>query len=61
MEKDQAPIDQRWIQTYCDSFLKVAKELPEGSLMQQAIMRRVEVVMDLTEAWQKRNWPMDKR
>lgn len=60
MEKDRSPIDQRWIQTYCDEFMKVGDSLPEG-LLKQAVIRRIECVMDLVEAWQKRNIPIDRR
>ena len=60
MTPDRSPIDQQWIQHYCDEFIKVAASLPDG-LLKQAVLRRVECVMDLTEAWQKRNLPMDKR
>lgn len=53
---DRSPIDQQWIQRYCDEFIKIADKLPEG-LLKQAVLRRVECVMDLTEGWQKRNEP----
>lgn len=52
--RDLSPIDQQWIQHYCDEFLKIAPQLPEGA-MRDAILRRVECCMDLLEAWQKRN------
>lgn len=57
---DRAPIDQDWIRTYCDEFLRIAPQIPAGPF-RDAILRRVECVMDLLEAWQKRNLPMDKR
>jgi len=57
-ERDTSPIDQRWVQNYCDLFLKVSGELPEGTF-RDSTLRRVEIVMDLVEAWQKRNWPPD--
>ena len=56
MTRDTLPIDQRWIQHYCDEFLKVAKDIPEGAF-RDAVLRRVECCMDLLEAWQKRNEP----
>ena len=59
-ERDRAPIDQRWIQQYCDEFLKIAPRLPEGP-MRDAVLRRVECVMDLLDAWQRRNWPLEER
>jgi hypothetical protein len=49
-------LDQRWIQNYCDQFLKVAERLPAGP-MRDAVLRRVECAMDLLEAWQLRNAP----
>jgi hypothetical protein len=58
--RDRSPVDQRWIQHYCDEFLKVAGDIPEGQ-MRDSVLRRVECVMDLLEAWQKRNIPIDKR
>lgn len=56
----RTPIDQMWIQHYCDEFLKIAPKLPEGP-MRDAVLRRVECAMDLLEAWQKRNIPMAQR
>ena len=53
-ERDRSPIDQRWVQSYCDEFLKVAALVPEG-VMRDSVLRRVECVMDLLEAWQSRN------
>ena len=58
--RDRLPIDQEWIQRYCDEFLKIAPMIPEGP-MRDAVLRRVECAMDLLEAWQKRNLPMDAR
>jgi hypothetical protein len=55
-ERDRSPIDQRWIQHYCDEFMKVASGMPEGKF-KDTILRRVECCMDLVEAWQKRNEP----
>jgi len=54
--RDHSPIDQQWIQHYCDEFLKIAPQIPEGPF-RDAILRRVECCMDLLEAWQKRNEP----
>lgn len=54
--RDRAPIDQQWMQRYCDEFLKIADAQPDGRL-RDAILRRVECVMDLLEAWQTRNHP----
>ena len=56
MTRDRSPIDQRWVQHYCDEFFKVAGNLPEG-LLKNAVLRRIECCMDLLEAWQKRNEP----
>ncbi len=50
---DRSPIDQQWIQRYCDTLLEAAKRLDHGA-MRDAVLRRVECVMDLVEAWQKR-------
>jgi len=58
--KDLSPIDQMWIKNYCDEFLKIAVKLDNGPF-KDTILRRIECVQDLTEAWQKRNIPMDKR
>ena len=58
--KDRAPIDQQWIQDYCDQLIAVAQRLGPG-VMQDTTLRRIECVMDLVEAWQKRNWPIDQR
>lgn len=60
MTPDISPIDQQWINKYCDEFLKIAETMPTGSF-RDSILRRVECVMDLVEAWQKRNIPLDKR
>lgn len=54
--RDRAPIDQQWMQHYCDEMLKVAAQLPEG-MFRDAVLRRVECVMELLEAWQTRNHP----
>lgn len=59
-ERDRAPIDQRWVQDYVDQFLKASQGFPPGP-MQDAVFRRIECVMDLVDAWQKRNWPKEKR
>ena len=55
-ERDRSPVDQKWIQHYCDEFLKITGELPPGPL-KDAVLRRVECVMDLLDAWQTRNEP----
>jgi hypothetical protein len=60
MERDRSPIDQKWVQNYCDEFLKVAAQMPEGAF-KATILRRVECCMDLLDAWQKRQWPMEER
>jgi hypothetical protein len=59
-DRDRSPIDQKWVQAYCDVLLKLAEELPQG-LLRDATLRRIECVMDLVEAWQKRNLPMEER
>lgn len=56
MNRDLSPIDQQWIQRYCDEFLKVAEQISAGPF-RDAVLRRVECCMDLLEAWQKRNEP----
>ena len=53
---DRSPIDQQWIQNYCDEFLRVSAALPPG-IYQDALLRRVECVLDLLEAWQNRRRP----
>lgn len=53
---DLSPIDQRWIQHYCDQLLAVAEQLPQGS-MREALFSRIEHAMDLVEAWRTRNTP----
>lgn len=60
MTRDRAPIDQQWVQPYCDEFLKAAETLPCGG-MRDMVLRRVECVMDLLEVWQLRNIPFDQR
>jgi hypothetical protein len=57
---DRSPIDQQWIQRYCDTLLEAATKLSDG-IFKDAILRRVECAMDLVEAWQKRNLPMEER
>lgn len=59
-DRDRSPIDQQWIQSYCDEFLRIAPTIPAG-VFRDAILRRVECCMDLLEAWQKRNWPIGER
>lgn len=58
--RDRSPIDQQWVQRYCDEFMKAAYLIPEGKF-REAVLRRVECAMDLLDAWQRRNWPMEKR
>lgn len=59
-DRDRSPIDQQWIQQYCDQLLAVANRLPEG-VTRDVVLRRVEYAMDLLEGWQKRHLPMDQR
>lgn len=59
-ERDRSPIDQRWVQDYCDAIMASAQQLEPG-VFRDALLRRVECAMDLVEAWQKRNLPMDQR
>lgn len=59
-QRDRAPIDQPWLQRYCDEFLKIAATMPDG-VMKDTILRRVECVMDVLDAWQLRNIPIDQR
>jgi len=59
-QRDRAPIDQQWVQSYVDQFLKISEQLPAG-LLRDAVLRRVESVMDLLEAWQTRNNPLEPR
>jgi len=58
-ERDRSPIDQRWVQKYCDALLEAAKTFELGP-MHDAILRRVECAMDLLDAWQKRDWPKEE-
>lgn len=58
--RDLSPIDQQWINNYCEEFLKIASSLPEGSL-RDAVLRRVECCFDLVEAWQLRNMPIEEQ
>lgn len=58
---DRSPIDQEWIKNYTDEFLKIASQFSEDSVMRATILRRVECVQDLVEAWQKRNIPIGER
>ncbi len=58
-EPDRSPIDQQWIQHYCDELLRAAGDIPVGNF-RDAILRRAECVMDLLEEWQKRDWPKGK-
>lgn len=54
-ERDRTPMDQRWVQNYVEQLQNAAAKFPPGA-MQDALLRRVEAVMDLVEAWQKRGW-----
>lgn len=58
-ERDTSPIDQRWIQTQCDTLMAVARGL-DGP-MRDATLMRVEIIMDFVDAWQKRKWPEEER
>ena len=58
-QRDRTPIDQIWLQYYCDEFLKIATQMGDGA-MKDAVLRRVECVMDVLEAWQLRNVPIDQ-
>ncbi len=49
----RTPIDYDWIADYCDRLLKVAEGLPEGPL-RDAMLLRVQHVMDLVMAWNGR-------
>lgn len=60
MPRDRAPIDQAWIQQYCDEFIKVGLTLPDGAL-KDAVTRRIDIIHDLVDAWQQRNVPIDQR
>lgn len=59
--RDRSPIDQQWIQHYCDEFLKVVATAKLDGAMRDAVLRRVECCMDLLDAWQLRNVPIDQR
>lgn len=59
-DRDKSPIEQQWINDYCVEFLKIADALETG-VLRDAVLRRVECVMDLVESWQVRNIPIDKR
>ena len=52
-DRDRSPIDQQWVQGYCETLVKAAERFPQGA-MRDAILRRAECVMDLVEAWQER-------
>ena len=58
--RDHSPIEQDWVRDYCDQFMRIAAELPP-SPFRDAVLRRVECVQDLVEAWQKRHWPVEER
>ena len=61
MNKDLSPIDQKWISNYCDLLINIAKQMPTDSILRVATERRIECVMDLVEAWQNRNNPLEAR
>lgn len=60
MIKDDSPINQAWIKEYVDQCIKISGTLPHGP-MRDSVLRRVDYVMDLVEAWQKRHWPAEQR
>ncbi len=56
-ERDRSPIDQKWIQGYCDTLLEASTKFDWP--MRDAVLQRVDHAMDLLEAWQKRNAPKE--
>lgn len=60
MNRDRSPIDQQWVRGYCDRLTKVVEVMPDGPY-KDAVLHRVECVMDLLEAWQKREWTAGER
>jgi hypothetical protein len=46
-------IPSKFIQDYIDQLLNVAKGFPEDSIMRAAVMRRVECIMDMVDAYKK--------
>ena len=45
-------IPSSFINNYLDQLLKIHKDMPDG-LMREAIARRMEVILDLVEAYKK--------
>lgn len=60
MNRDLSPINQKWLMDYCNKFTYIAGNMPDGGL-KEALLRRVECVLDVLEAWQLRNVPIDQR
>ena len=48
---DPAAIPEEWIRKQVDQFLDLAKTLDNGSAMQDAVLQRAEIIMDLVQAW----------
>jgi|APGre2960657404_1045060.scaffolds.fasta_scaffold32126_4 hypothetical protein len=48
-------IPEDWIRKYVDSLITVAKSLDDSSIMKQAIIIRVECILDMVEAFRERN------
>jgi hypothetical protein len=46
-------IPSKFIQNYIDELINIAKPFPEDSVMKAAILRRVECVMDMVDAYKK--------
>ncbi len=57
MDKDLSAIDQRWILTYCDKYIAIARMMPTNSILRIAAERRIENIMDMLEAYQNRHTP----
>lgn len=51
MSKSEIP--QEWIKNYVDKLIRVAKELPENSVMQSSLILRADAVMDMVAAFRE--------
>lgn len=51
MSKSEIP--QEWIKNYVDQLIRVAKELPENSVMQSSLILRADAVMDMVAAYRE--------
>ena len=44
-------IPQEWIKNYVDKLIRVAEDLPENGVMQNALMLRADTVLDMVVAF----------